>query len=167
EKEFGIYPPKVMHPEIGQVVQNYIDKKGGEIDSTDLRKIFDENFVNIVGPYDYHNYTRDILEQHGDLIGVSFTWVNGDKETPLKGVGNGPISAVYNALAQDKTLPEFSLEDFSERSLGNDADAKAIAFVGIRLKGEKRLVHGVGVHSNIDRAAIAALISALNRAVKK
>ncbi len=167
EKEFGIYPPKVMHPEIGQVVQNYIDKKGGEIDSTDLRKIFDDNFVNIVGPYDYHNYTRDILEQHGDSIGVSFTWVNGDKQTPLKGVGNGPISAVYNALAQDKTLPEFSLEDFSERSLGNDADAKAIAFVGIRLKGEKRLVHGVGVHSNIDRAAIAALISALNRAVKK
>ena len=167
EKEFGIYPPKVMHPEIGQVVQNYIDKKGGEIDSSDLRKVFDENFVNIVGPYAYSDYTRDILEQHGDSIGVSFTWINEGKSTQLKGVGNGPISAVYNALTQDKLLPEFSLEDFSERSLGNDADAKAIAFVGIRLKGEKRLIHGVGVHSNIDRAAIAALISALNRAVKK
>ena len=167
EKEFGIYPPKVMHPEIGQVVQKYIDKQGGEIDSSDLRKIFDENFVNVVGPYNYSNYTRDILEQHGDSIGVSFTWINGEKQIDLKGVGNGPISAVYNALTQDKLLPEFSLEDFSERSLGNDADAKAIAFVGIRLKGEKRLIHGVGIHSNIDRAAIAALISALNRAVKK
>lgn len=166
EKEFGIYPPKVMHPEIGQIVQTYIDQKGGEIDSAELRKIFDDNFVNIVGPYAYSNYARDILEQHGDSIGVSFTWINGDVETELKGVGNGPISAVYNALSQDKLLPEFSLEDFSERSLGNDADAKAIAFVGIRLKGEKRLIHGVGIHSNIDRAAIAALISALNRAVK-
>jgi 2-isopropylmalate synthase len=166
EKEFGIYPPKVMHPEIGQIVQTYIDQKGGEIDSAELRKIFDDNFVNIVGPYAYSNYARDILEQHGDSIGVSFTWINGDVETKLKGVGNGPISAVYNALSQDKLLPEFSLEDFSERSLGNDADAKAIAFVGIRLKGEKRLIHGVGIHSNIDRAAIAALISALNRAVK-
>ncbi len=167
EKEFGIYPPKVMHPEIGQVVQKYIDKQGGEIDSTGLRRIFDENFVNVVGPYNYSNYTRDILEQHGDSIGVSFTWINGEKQIDLKGVGNGPISAVYNALTQDKLLPEFSLEDFSERSLGNDADAKAIAFVGIRLKGEKRLIHGVGIHSNIDRAAIAALISALNRAIKK
>ena len=58
---------------------------------------------------------------------------------------------------------EFSLEDFSERSMGNDADAKAIAFVGIRIAENGKLVYGVGVHSNIDRAAIAALITALNR----
>lgn len=168
EKEFGIYPPKQMHLEIGQVVQHYIEQMGGEMDSADLYRIFNEQFVNVVGPYAYKNYTREILDhEHGDLIGVSFNWVNKDTTTSLSGVGNGPISAVFNALKQDKSLFEFSLEDFSERSLGTDADAKAIAFVGIRLKNSNKMIHGVGIHSNIDRAAIAALISAMNRSVKE
>ena len=89
--------------------------------------------------------------------------MNNGVSRQLKGVGNGPISAVVNALKTDEKLHEFSLEDFSERSMGNDADAKAIAFVGIRIADTGKLVYGVGVHSNIDRAAIAALISALNR----
>ncbi len=163
EKDFGIYPPKSMHAEIGKVIQHYMDEKGGEIDSKELYDVFFKNFVNTEGNYAYSNYSRDILKHSGDLIGVSFDWVNQGVSRHLKGVGNGPISAVVNALKTDEKLIEFSLEDFSERSMGNDADAKAIAFVGIRIAENGKLVYGVGVHSNIDRAAIAALITALNR----
>ncbi len=164
EKDFGIYPPKSMHAEIGKVIQHYMDEKGGEIDSQELYDVFFKNFVNTEGDYAYADYSRNILKNSGDLIGVSFTWVNNGVSRQLQGVGNGPISAVVNALKTDADLFEFSLEDFSERSMGNDADAKAIAFVGIRIAESGKLVYGVGVHSNIDRAAIAALISALNRA---
>ena len=163
EKDFGIYPPKSMHAEIGKVIQHYMDEKGGEIDSKELYDVFFKNFVNTEGNYAYSGYSRDILKHSGDLIGVSFDWVNKGVSRHLKGIGNGPISAVVNALKTDEKLVEFSLEDFSERSMGNDADAKAIAFVGIRIAENGKLVYGVGVHSNIDRAAIAALITALNR----
>lgn len=163
EKDFGIYPPKSMHAEIGKVIQNYMDKKGGEIDSKELYSVFFDNFVNTEGRYAYSDYRRDILKNSGDLIGVSFSWVNNGVSREIKGIGNGPVSAVVNALKTDENLFEFTLEDFSERSLGNDADAKAIAFVGIRIAENGKMVYGVGVHSNIDRAAIAALISALNR----
>ena len=163
EKDFGIYPPKSMHAEIGKVIQHYMDEKGGEIDSKELYDVFFKNFVNTEGNYAYSGYSRDILKHSGDLIGVSFDWVNKGVSRHLKGIGNGPISAVVNALKTDEKLMEFSLEDFSERSMGNDADAKAIAFVGIRIAENGKLVYGVGVHSNIDRAAIAALITALNR----
>ena len=163
EKDFGIYPPKSMHAEIGKVIQNYMDKKGGEIDSKELYSVFFDNFVNTEGRYAYSDYSRDILKNSGDLIGVSFSWVNNGVSREIKGIGNGPVSAVVNALKTDENLFEFTLEDFSERSLGNDADAKAIAFVGIRIAENGKMVYGVGVHSNIDRAAIAALISALNR----
>ena len=57
------------------------------------------------------------------------------------------------------------LEDFSERTLGTNADAKAIAFVGIRRNADKKLFYGVGEHVNIGQAAIAALFSALNRSI--
>ena len=59
------------------------------------------------------------------------------------------------------------LEDFSERTLGTNADAKAIAFVGIRKKSDSRILYGVGEHSNIDQAAMLALFAAINKAMKE
>ncbi len=164
EKEFGIYPPKSMHPEIGAVIQKYIDETGGEIDSKVLLKIFNDAFVNIEGPYRMANYQRASV---GDRSGATFTWYNGDEPHDLTGQGNGPLSAVVHSLKSSGLMPFFKLEDFSERSLGKDADARAIAFVGLRCGEEpgSPLVYGAGEHSNIDRAAIAALISAMNRAV--
>ena len=165
EKEFGIYPPKTMHPEIGAVVQRYVDEKGGEINSTELHRIFQEAFVNVGGPYRMENYSRASV---GERSGATFTWFVNDIPHELIGQGNGPLSAVVHALKGSGLMPFFKLEDFSERSLGKDADAHAIAFVGLRCGPDTehtRLVYGAGEHSNIDRAAIAALVSAMNRAV--
>ncbi len=165
EKEFGIYPPKTMHPEIGAVVQRYVDEKGGEINSTELHRIFQEAFVNVGGPYRMENYSRASV---GERSGATFTWFVNDIPHELIGQGNGPLSAVVHALKGSGLMPFFKVEDFSERSLGKDADAHAIAFVGLRCGPDAehtRLVYGAGEHSNIDRAAIAALVSAMNRAV--
>ena len=165
EKEFGVYPPKTMHPEIGAVVQKVVDAEGGEINSADLKRIFYDNFVNAEGPYRMENYQRASV---GDRSGSNFSWfINGEKHE-LSGQGNGPLSAVVHALKSSGLMPFFKLEDFSERTLGKDADAKALAFVGLRCGEDSEhtsLVYGAGEHSNIDRAAIAALVSAMNRAV--
>ncbi len=167
EKEYGIFPPKAMHPEIGRVVQQVVDSVGGEIDAFQLLTIFTEHFVNITGPFRMTDFNREILShEKGDHIGVTFRWWNGEESNELAGEGNGPLSAVKHALDVCPGVPEFELADFSERTLGGSADAKALAFVGIRLlQGDHRLIYGAGEHSNIDRAAISALISALNRAV--
>ena len=165
EKEFGVYPPKSMHPEIGRVVQQIVDERGGEINSTELKKIFDENFVNVEGPYRMENYQRASV---GDRSGATFTWIVNGVRHELTGQGNGPLSAVVHALKNSGLVPFFKLEDFSERSLGKDADAHAIAFVGLRYSEDPeqhQLIYGAGEHANIDRAAIAALVSAMNRAV--
>ena len=164
EKEYGIFPPKAMHPCIGRVVQDYMDKVGGEIDSVKLKELFDTNFVNIQGPYRMLDYQREILEDAGDLIGVKFVLDYNGHKVELSDQGNGPIAAVVHALRQSPLVPSFELRDFSERTLGDSASAKAIAFVGVSFGGSKNLVYGVGIHSNIDRAALAALFTALNRA---
>jgi len=91
---------------------------------------------------------------HADIKGKGYV---------LEGKGNGPVSAVTHALQACPEVPDFTLDDFSEKSLGHTADAVAIAFVGIRLAAGTEMVYGAGEHSNIDRAAIAALFSALNR----
>ncbi|MDD5727680.1 MAG: 2-isopropylmalate synthase [Victivallales bacterium] len=165
EKEFGIYPPKQMHPEIGLEVQRYLDAKGGEIDSAQLLEIFEDRFVNVGGKYSMLGFTRNILDD--DTIEMRLKLKINDHELNIEGHGNGPISAVVHALQNCPEVPGFKLDDFSERTMGHDADAKAIAFVGVRAEGVRGLVYGAGEHVNIDRAALAALFSALNRLAAK
>ena len=166
EKEFGIFPPRQMLPEIGKVIQQVADDKGGEIDSLELNKVFHEKFVNVTGPYKLKSFSRENINvEDEDLIAVTLTVEVNGKEYVLKGKGNGPISAVTHALQECPEVPDFTLDDFSEKSLGHTADAVAIAFVGIRLAPGAEMIYGAGEHSNIDRAAIAALFSTLNRSV--
>ena len=83
----------------------------------------------------------------------------------LSGQGNGLLSAVVRALKGSGKMPFFKVEDYAEHTLGTDADARAIAFVGLRVSEESSdLVYGAGEHTNIDKAVIHALICALNRA---
>ncbi len=162
ENEFGIHPPKAMHPSIGAEIQKVMDEQGGEIDPQELNMLFREKFVNVVGPFRMSDYSR-ISASRGERLGVNFTWHTEERSVELYGQGNGPLSAVVNALNQSGLVPKFTLVDFSERTLGNSAHAKAMAFIGIRRGDEPGLFYGAGEHSNIDRAALAALVSALNR----
>ncbi len=166
EKTYGICPPKAMHPAIGDAVQKVLDRDGGELSAEKIHTIFRDAFVNIEGPYRMSDYTRATVVS-GERLGVSLTFHVGDVAYELTGQGNGPLSAVAHTLTASGRLPAFKLEDFSQRSMGNDADAKALAFVGIRMEDDGSLIYGAGEHSNIDRAAIAALISALNRMARK
>ena len=165
EKEFGIYAPKQMHPEIGAEVQEYLDEKGGEIDSAELFEIFESRFVNVTGKYAVAKFERKIIND--ESIDTEITITIDGKPFELTGHGNGPLSAMTHALQNCSEIPGFKLEDFSERTMGHDADAKAIAFVGVRHKASNSLTYGAGEHSNIDKAAISALFSALNRLAAK
>ena len=163
EHEFGIYPPKSMHPDIGIAVQNYIDAIGGEIDSVKLREIFYDTFVNVEGRYRMSGYRR--IPGSGDATGAEFDWYINSECHHLTGEGNGPLSAVVHALKNSGLMPFFKVEDFSERTLGTDADARALAFVGLRCSvNGKKLIYGAGEDTNIDRAAVMAMISAFNQA---
>ena len=100
-----------------------------------------------------------------DVTCAKFDWCIGSERIELVGEGNGPISAVVRALKDSGKLPFFKVEDFSERTLGTDADARALAFVGLRCSADgKKLIYGAGEDTNIDRAAIMAVVSAFNRA---
>ncbi len=171
EHDFGIYPPKGMHPEIGTAVQSRADSKGDELDAAELLKVFNATFVNIKGPFGLQKFNRvskgiEHDESSEDAkVDVNIQLIFDGRSMEIKGTGNGPISATVHAIRDEAKLYQFILEDFSERTLGMNADAKAIAFVGIRRKSDQKLFYGVGEHPNIDLAAITALFSALNRAI--
>ncbi len=171
EHEFGIYPPKNMHPYIGAEVQKYADIHGGELDSTQLSEIFSRAFVNVNGPFQLRKFSRVVSDENHDesaedaMIDVRLSLTFDGEPMEITGHGNGPISATVHAIRDSAKLYNFILEDFSERTLGTNADAYALAFVGVRRKSDSSLFYGAGRHQNIDQAAILALFAALNKAI--
>jgi 2-isopropylmalate synthase len=80
------------------------------------------------------------------------------------GKGNGPLDAARDAIrtaSGGKTA--FQIKNYSEHSLGEGSDARAIAYIQIE-RDDKTTFYGVGVSPNISRASIEALFSAVNRA---
>jgi len=58
---------------------------------------------------------------------------------------------------------DFSVEDYSEHSLSQGSHAKAAAYMKLKNPITGKITYGVGVSSNITRAGIRGIFSALNR----
>jgi 2-isopropylmalate synthase len=67
------------------------------------------------------------------------------------------VAAIRQAIDVD-----FMVENYHEQAVGKGADAQALAFVPLKLKADT-VMYGVGIDSNIDQAAVRAIIAGLNR----
>ena len=83
------------------------------------------------------------------------------KHRTISGKGNGPVDAVVHALGAELGL-EFSVDDYHEHALTAGSEASAAAYVQATGPGGAQ-VWGVGIHSSILDASLAAVISAANR----
>ncbi len=164
EQDFGFRPPKEMHPEIGDAMQAYADKKKKEITSEELYDIFRKNFIDVKGPYGLDEFHIISEEKSGENVCAKLSvTINGSKRV-IEGEGNGPVSAAVHALKKHKDVIDFIINDFSEQSMGQTADATAVAYVSVKRSSDGKIFYGVGVHSNIEQAALRAVFAALNRA---
>jgi len=161
EQDYGIEIPKAMQPELGHFVQKYSEEVGREISSEEVHSVFQDEFVSPQGPYTLVGYWPRPDEKDPSFIhGEVKIRVKGE-ERVAQADGNGPISAFVNALRKLVDI-DFSVDDYHEQAVGKGADAQAMAYVPIKLS-DHRTVFGVGVDSNINQAAIRAIIVGLNR----
>jgi 2-isopropylmalate synthase len=86
--------------------------------------------------------------------------MDGKHET-ISGQGNGPVDALVNGLREALGI-EITVEDYHEHALTSGAEASAAAYVQAVGPGGLKL-WGVGIHSSILDATLAAVISAANR----
>jgi 2-isopropylmalate synthase len=86
--------------------------------------------------------------------------LDGRHET-IDGQGNGPVDALVNGLRAKLGL-EMSVDDYHEHALTSGAEASAAAYVQANGPDGVKL-WGVGIHSSILDATLAAVISAANR----
>jgi 2-isopropylmalate synthase len=161
ENEFGFQLPKLMHKEIGRIINEVADKTGTELSPPQIQAVFLREYLEQANP-------RIVLrsfqttERDGQVECTTGLVIDG-QPLELAASGNGPIAAFVHALAATP-LPKFEVLSYSEHSLGRGAEARAVSY--IQLKTERgRSLFGAGVDTNIELASIKAVVSGLNRAL--
>jgi 2-isopropylmalate synthase len=162
ETEFGYTLPKLMHKEIGKLVNDLADKHGTELTPAEIVGAFEREYLDqpgaSVGLHDFRTVER------GAQVTCEADLVLRGEPVAVKGQGNGPIDAFMRGLAATGRLPACDVQSYSEHSLGSGAEAKAVSYIQLKL-ADGRSLFGAGVDTNIELASIRAIVSALNRAL--
>ena len=159
DSEFGYKLPKNMHKEFADVIQKIAEKQG-EVAPATIMEVFGNEYLTLKAPFEF---LRARAEDHGDRdtkVELSFDYQG--QNHSVEAVGNGPLDAVRQAI-QDTIGVNVSILDYTQHALGEGSNAKAAAYICMRDEATSKVTYGVGVSSNITRAGIRAVFSALNR----
>lgn len=160
EQHYNIQIPKGFQIEFANIIQQYSDQKKREITEEEIFQIFQENYIKINGPIKLISYWANPDKKNPSKIKAKIDLIIYGKKQTLSADGNGPIDAFVNGIKKTGIL-EFNIEDYDEQSIGKGSQAQAIAFVPIKIKSEE-IYYGAGIDTNIDQAAVKAIVSAIN-----
>ncbi len=165
ETMFGIAAPKAMHPIIGAVIKSKADELQRELSPDEVYEIFADKWLKTKTPLNVLEITEKHIEgERGaeaaeQVAGMATVeWLG--KRYAVAANGNGPLDAFVSAMKQTPA-PRFNITSFHEHSIGSGSDTHAMAYVQITKENGEQ-VWGVGKSSNVGRAGIAAVVSALN-----
>ena len=163
ENAFGFQLPKLMHKEIGKLINDRADAKGTELSADEINAIFRREYLEQADAPVVLQHFKTTERDSAVTCEAAMTFSG--VVHALTGTGNGPIAAFVRALAATQ-LPKFDVLHYSEHSLGSGAEARAVSY--IQIKTERGLtLYGAGIDTNIELASIKAIVSALNRALAK
>lgn len=167
EHVYGIELPKGMQTEVGRVVQMHLDKIGGEMTPEEVYRVFMANFVEVEGPLTIKDvYLNRPFSRDSIVTGIELEISVDGTDYSLEGSGNGPIAAAIDALRQCPALPACGVKNYSEHALGSGAEARAIAYIDLKIGDDEGSTYGIGISPSINIAAIRAIGNALNRTAR-
>ena len=159
EKEYGFNLPKAMHKELGKAVNDVADRIGAELTPEAIYECFQDEYIRIREPLDIVEFRAERLDD--DTVEAWAVVKHHGEKKNLRGTGNGPIAAFFDAL-ETLGIKDFELLSYSEHSLGRGAKSKAVAYIELKSpRGATRF--GAGIDTNTSMASIRGGVSALNR----
>jgi len=167
ETTYGFKMPKGMYREFGAIIQNLAEGKG-ELPPEIILQAFKDNYIEKKSPFHFRKLLteeRHVNEQDVQAC-VQLTYEYNGVERVRDAVGNGPIDAVMQIIRPESGM-NLKVLDYSEHALGLGSNAQAAAYVHLLDSDTGVTTFGVGISSNITRASIRAMFSALNRLIEK
>jgi len=161
---FGFKLPKGMHKEFANVIQG-ISEKQGEVSPDEIMAAFRKEYLDQKEPIHFRRLRVDDLS--GEIQSefdtrVVVTYTDAGAERTFEAVGNGPIDAVKRGLQQELDV-SIKVLDYEEHALQSGSNSQAAAYIHLLDADSGRVTYGVGVSSNITRASVRAIFSAVNR----
>ena len=163
---YGFRLPKAMQREFADVIQYISEQEGGEVKPETIMKSFKKEYIGLTNPFELLFVDiDDDMKSEETHVALDFKY-NGET-FHSEADGNGPINAVKFAIRQCVPEIDFRVRDYSEHALSRGTHSKAAAYIEMEDPRNGNVVYGVGISSNITRASIRGLFSAMNRMVKK
>ena len=161
---FGFKLPKGMHKEFANAIQK-ISEKQGEVSPEQIMDKFRENYLDQKEPIHFRKLRVDDLSgettsEFDTRVEVIYTDHGEEKKFTAK--GNGPIDAVQRGLQEALDI-RIKVLDYEEHALQSGSNSQAAAYIHLLDSDEGTVTYGVGVSSNITRASVRAIFSAVNR----
>ncbi len=162
---YGYKLPKSMHKEFADVIQKIAEKQGEVAPETIMEQFSNEYLISKTKKeYPFEFISANINDNGDSETKVKLNFKYNNIEQTIEATGNGPIDAVRAALEQTSGI-KIKVLDYSEHALEQGSNAKAAAYIQAVDEKTGTTKFGVGVSSNITRASIRALFSALDRIV--
>ena len=160
---FGFKLPKGMQREFANVIQ-HISEKQGEVSPDTIMEQFRTEYLQQKEPYHFRKLKVEDLSEETTSFDtkVVVTYTNHGVEKVFEGVGNGPIDAVQRGLQEELDI-KIKVLDYEEHALQSGSNSQAAAYIHMLDSDDGRVTYGVGVSSNITRASVRAIFSAVNR----
>ena len=162
ETEHGIELPRRLQIEFSKVVQAIADGEGVELPADRLWTAFEGEYLDGNGRYGLIEH--EAQSGHGAQDVSAKITADGRLKT-IKGHGNGPVDGFVDAIRKESGLT-FDVADYREHAMGMGANATAVAYVELRL-ADGTTLFGVGIDKNIVAASLKAVLSGVNRALKR
>ena len=166
--------PRRLQIEFSQVIQAKTDSEGGEVLADEMWKIFVDEYLPAELTTDVAPWGRFKLlgmserSEMGKEVELTASITDGGEKREISGSGNGPISAFSDALS--KLGVKLSILDYYEHAMSAGGDAKAASYLECEIangSASKSVYWGVGIDPSTTTASLKAIISAVNRALRK
>ena len=161
---FGFKLPKGMQREFADVIQA-ISEKQGEVSPETIMEKFREEYLLKKEPIHFRKLKVDDLSDETESefdTKVHLTYTDKGVEKSFTAVGNGPLDAVQRGLMETFGI-RIKILDYEEHALQSGSNSQAAAYIHMLDAESGNVTYGVGVSSNITRASVRAVFSALNR----
>ena len=163
---FGFKLPKGMHKEFANVIQK-ISEQQGEVSPEQIMDKFREEYLAKKEPIHFRKLRMDDLSGDTETKSqfdtrVTIVYTDDGVEKSFEAVGNGPIDAAKRGLQEELDI-DIKILDYEEHALQSGSNSQAAAYIHLLDVESGRVTYGVGVSSNITRASVRAIFSAVNR----
>ncbi len=156
EHQFGLKLPAKMREHMSYTAKAVSDRAHRELSPQEVYDLFEKTYENVTSPISVNGVH---FQQVNGITTQVTSYYNGEK-TVTEATGNGRLDAVSNALKEAYDL-DYTLVEYQEHSLDMSSQSRAIAYVGIK-QPNGNISWGASVDSDIIRASIDALVTAIN-----